>query len=290
MIISKNPLTIVATILCKNEEDVIAANIEHHVNQGVKNFIVTDNNSKDKTKEIISKYPEVVELIDETDDDHHQSKWVTRMARLACKFKPDWIIHLDADELWGGLSQLSRFDYKAFGSTSMYLHPPCRCQFDVNKMSHYLDFDDVTNLPGECKVGHRPDLDVVITHGNHGFENNWSVFYTKKIWRHHYPVRSLAQFERKAVAGHEALLRRNSVCERWQRWYNLSQSAQLGPFYNKICDSWDRMIQQPNTEDLTNMLELWSTPKVIRFFQESGVLPTIGQWPRNINEEQNNHS
>src|SRR4051812_8210794 len=123
MILRRNKEYIVATILVKNEEDIIGANIEHHINQGVSKFIITDNGSTDATATIASRYPEVVEIISESDDCHNQSLWVTRMARLACKLKPDWIIHLDADELWMGLGNL-RCDCEVFGSTKMYLHPP----------------------------------------------------------------------------------------------------------------------------------------------------------------------
>lgn len=282
MIISSTPLRLVATLLCKNEEDIIGANIEHHVNQGVKHLIVTDNGSTDRTREIVARYPEVVELIDEPGDNHNQSQWVTRMARLACKLEPDWIVHLDADELWGGLSQLRRFQSFAVGCTNMFLHPPRGCAFDLKEMRYYLDFNAIEDLPGECKVAHRPDPDVIITHGNHGFAGKRDVAHTKDVWRHHYPVRSCKQFIRKTVEGHEALMRRKAVCERWRRWYNLYQDAKLGILYDKICESWGRMIQFPNTEDLLSMLEFWSTPEVINYFGRTGKLPAIGEWPRSL--------
>src|SRR5581483_10503809 len=107
-----------------------------------------------------------------------------------------------------GLGQLRQFTGAAFGSTKMFLHPPRFC----GDMRYYLDFEHL-NLPGECKVGHRPDPEVVIDHGNHGC--NLKVEYTKAVWRHHYPIRSCHQFIRKTVDGHEALLKRKSVCERW---------------------------------------------------------------------------
>jgi glycosyltransferase involved in cell wall biosynthesis len=288
MIITKPKIKIVATILAKNEEDIIGANIEHHANQGVSQFIITDNNSSDKTKEIISKYSEVVEVIEEKGDDHRQSEWVTRMAKLACKLKPDWIIHLDADELWCGLSQLRHLDAKAFGSTKMFLHPPCRCKFDLHVMRYYLDFENISNLPGECKVGHRPDPDLTITHGNHGFVQNVDVTFTKNIWRHHYPVRSRKQFIRKTCEGHEALKKRNAICERWQRWYNLYDSGKLSIFYDHVCDAWEDMIRRPNIESLLQMMELWSTPNVIQLLKNTNSLPSIGEWPRSINAKQSN--
>ena len=71
MINYNKPLKIVATLLAKDEEDIIAQNIEHHINQGVTDFIVTNNRSKDHTRTIVEKYPEVKEIIDEPDETHN---------------------------------------------------------------------------------------------------------------------------------------------------------------------------------------------------------------------------
>lgn len=248
--------------------------IEHHIGQGVTQFILTNNRSTDRTAEIASQYPEVVEIIDEPDDTHNQSLWVTRMARLACKFKPDWIIHLDADEFWCGLAGLKRLDAKAFGSERMYLHPPRNCKFDLKTLRYYLDFDGI-DIPGECKVGHRPDPEITITHGNHGFTEDLKVSYQSGVWRHHYPVRSMKQFIKKTKDGHEALLRRNSVCERWKKWYN----SDLGNLYDRICKSWESMIERPSHDSLSELLSFWSTEEAIRTLRNSP-LPRIGQWPK----------
>lgn len=275
MLILKSRLKIVATLLIKNEEDIIATNIEHHINQGVSHFIITDNASVDNTRSIVAKYPEVVEIIDEPGKDHRQSEWVTRMARMACKYNPDWIIHLDGDELWGGLCQLQDINKEAAGCTTMYLHPPTSGGF--KQMQHYLDFDNI-NLPGECKIAHRPHPNIQITHGNHSC--NLDTEYTTKIWRHHYPVRSFTQFVRKSVEGHKALASRNAPCERWQRWFELHQSNKLEILYNQVCATWEKMQLNPNTESLTSMMEFWSTPDVIELFRTSRALPKIGKWPK----------
>jgi glycosyltransferase involved in cell wall biosynthesis len=277
MIISKPSLKIVATILAKDEEDIIAQNIEHHISQGVSQFIITNNRSKDKTAEIASRYKEVVEIIEEPDETHNQSRSVTRMAQLACKLNPDWIIHLDADELWCGLSQLRNIEASAFGSVKMYLHPPKQLSFNLEHFRHYLDFKDL--LPEECKVGHRPDPDIQITHGNHAIVNR-EMQFTQQIWRHHYPIRSYKQFLNKTIDGHLALMKRNAPCERWKKWYDLFQAGTLDTFYDHVCNHWETMIDNPNTEAFMFLLNMWATPEVVRLFQESKILPSIGQWPR----------
>jgi glycosyltransferase involved in cell wall biosynthesis len=278
MFASRPSLKIVATILARDEEDIIGAAIEHHLAHGVTRFVVTDNGSRDRTREIVSRYAEVAELIDEPGDDHRQSEWVTRMARLACKLEPDWIVHLDADELWCGLGELRAIDGPRFASTRVYLHPPTG-QPGVEGMSRYLDLDAIS-LPGECKVGHRPDPGITITHGNHGFGDDGPVAFTDKVWRHHYPVRSYPQFRRKAVDGHLSLMRRNAICERWERWYNLHLENKLEDLYNQVCREWQEMSARPNAGSLRALLDMWATPEVVRFFEETGALPAVGQWPR----------
>lgn len=257
-------IKILATILAKNEEDIIGKCIEHHIKQGVSQFIVTDNNSTDRTRAIASSYKEVV-IIDEPDDTHDQSKWVTRMARMACQFSPDWIVHLDADELWCGLGSLQGMKCSRAASIKMLLHPPSP------SMKHYLDFSGI--LPDECKVMHRPDPSVTITHGNHGFLGEQPVF-TQSVWRHHYPIRSLSQFIRKSN-GHEALARRGAVCERWKKWHGSDHAA----VYEEICAAWERMVSGPNWEDLRVLLGFWSTQEAIEQVVKGQVLPRIGKWP-----------
>ncbi len=283
MIISNAPFRLVATLLVRNEEDIVGANIEHHVEHGVSHFIVTDNASTDRTREILGKYPEVVEVIDEPCLEHRQSEWVTRMARLACKLDPHWIVHLDADELWCGLTQLRLAAKPAVASTKMFLHPPRLVRFDLHRLRYYLDFEDA-GLPGESKVMHRPDPEIVIVHGNHGC--NRDTEFTKAVWRHHYPVRCWEQFLRKTVDGHEALLRRNAPCERWGKWYAHYQNGTLCNLYDRICDHWESMVHSPSSDDLIPLLEFWSTPEVIRYFKETKRLPKIGQWPKDLYEEQ----
>jgi hypothetical protein len=96
-------MQLVMTLLVRDEEDVLTANIEFHLAQGVDFFLITDNKSEDATAEIIRNYENqgVARYIYEDNDDYNQSVWVTRMARLAAaEHGADWIINNDADEFW----------------------------------------------------------------------------------------------------------------------------------------------------------------------------------------------
>ena len=85
---------LIMTILAKNEEDIIERQILFNKAQGINAFIVTDNNSSDKTPEIFKKYKDkgwILEIIDEKGEDHNQSLWVHKMIMLAKeKYGADW--------------------------------------------------------------------------------------------------------------------------------------------------------------------------------------------------------
>ena len=78
-------MKLVMTLLVRDEEDVLRANLEFHREQGVDFFIVTDNKSEDSTPDIVKEYEArgLAKYIFEGDDDYNQWAWVTRMARLA---------------------------------------------------------------------------------------------------------------------------------------------------------------------------------------------------------------
>ena len=47
---------IVMTLLVRNEEDIIEANIEFHLAQGADFIIATDNRSTDRTRDLLLRY------------------------------------------------------------------------------------------------------------------------------------------------------------------------------------------------------------------------------------------
>jgi hypothetical protein len=84
---------LVMTLLVRDEDDIVAANIDYHLSRGVDFIIATDNLSVDGTPGILERYPRQGRLhaIRETSDDYAQHAWVTRMARMAATdFGADW--------------------------------------------------------------------------------------------------------------------------------------------------------------------------------------------------------
>src|SRR3954466_6004641 len=96
-------MKLVMTLLVRDEQDIVADNLDFHLAQGVDEVIVTDNGSEDATLEILRPYEErgAVRAISEPSDDSSQGRWVTRMARMeAADLGADWVINNDAHEFW----------------------------------------------------------------------------------------------------------------------------------------------------------------------------------------------
>jgi hypothetical protein len=89
------------TLMVRDEGDIIAPMIDHHLAQGFDRIIVTDNGSVDGTYEILQSYGDAIVLRQDPVQHKQQHRVVTAMAREAyTKFGADWVVNADADEFW----------------------------------------------------------------------------------------------------------------------------------------------------------------------------------------------
>lgn len=246
---------IVATLLVKDEEEILEEWFEHHISQGIDKFIVTNNDSKDKTKKIIDKFSKKIELIiEEPKFGHYQDLWVTRMAHIAANLKPDWIVHIDADEFWSGFENLKDIpkNITLVMSNNWFNHFPHfeieKGQFNRSLMPYFsnesgccsnekiLEFHE--HFATSRKIIHRPSKNILICPGNHraiNFEGD--IIIHKKINIHHYPIRYFDQFKNKVIRGGEAMKVSGYpeyVNHHWRRWYKEYESGDLKKIYEKI--------------------------------------------------------
>jgi hypothetical protein len=210
-------MKLVMTLMVRNEVDVIEANLEYHLAQGVNFVIVTDHGSEDGTSEILREYERmgVAKIIRDEGEGYHQGNRVTRMTEIArLGYGADWVIHNDADEFWWPLVGDLRDVFSAL--------PPQFGQIEVQRRNFRPRVDgeepfysrlvhreaSSLNLSGhalESKVAHRPHPEVVVAPGSHSIHGvDLSVVPAGEVLEiFHFPMRSYEQFERKVVqAGH----------------------------------------------------------------------------------------
>jgi hypothetical protein len=219
----KNDPRIIMTLLVRNEEDILAENVQFHHNMGVDAFIITNNASTDSTTEIIENLSKDFEIIviNEPELTHNQGAWVTRMAHIAAgELNAAWIIHNDADEFWvprhgnlkttllGIMEETMALVIRRHNAV-LTVSKETASELFYKRLSVFeaKSLNDLgKNFPG--KISHRASSKIVIGEGNHSFhDENWPTTAFDGIYILHYPKRSLHQFRRKIKLGSEALER-----------------------------------------------------------------------------------
>ncbi|WP_431802304.1 glycosyltransferase family 2 protein [Microbacterium sp. bgisy203] len=214
-------MTLVMTVLVRDEADIIVPMIEYHLAAGVDRIIVTDNGSIDGTRQILARYAadERVVVEDDPVQDKNQSKKVTRMARRAAtEFGADWVINADADEFFVPLD-------RSMNLREVFARMP------VEIVSAVIPVIDMTGEPTVDGAGiealvfrderveeglyqrsglhahathdaiHVGSADVTVAQGNHhvSLASQGPVPPELSIESLHFPWRSYRQFEKKVV-------------------------------------------------------------------------------------------
>lgn len=249
------------TLLVRDNQDVIAANIAYHLSQGVDHVIVTDNGSVDTTRAIVEDFARAgnITLIDEPGDDYNQSAWVTRMARAAAEMGADWVINNDADEVWWPLEGSLK--------TTLERVPPA-CGSVIVQRSNMLpvrvldghpfaqmvlrDVHSVNGLgnPLPGKAAHRAAADVEVPPGNHSVSSLslGPAAETRALSIFHFPYISYPQFERKIAIGGAAFARNTvfsqAVGDVWRQLYEWLQAGTLHAWYDALPHAGDPALKE----------------------------------------------
>jgi hypothetical protein len=216
-------MTLILTLVVRDEAEILEANLEYHFAQGVDFAIVTDHGSHDSTPEILRAYEQrgLVRVLRVEGVQHHQSRRVTRMARLAAiEYSADWVINGDADEFWwpaaGSLADVFAAIPECYGQIvaprNNFVPPrvhedrPFYEQLVIRERAS----QNLIGEPLEPKVAHRGDPEILVAPGNHSVGGTplAPVPTHDLVEVLHFPMRTFAQFERKVIAigiGYESL-------------------------------------------------------------------------------------
>ena len=243
---------LVMTLLVRDEEDVLEANLAHHLAQGVDFVIATDNGSVDGTLDILRAEEAAgrLRLILEPEDTYDQHRWVTRMAQLAAAdHGADWVINNDADEFWwpreGDLASTlaavpEDVDVVVAHRFNLIARPEGRPM--TVRQAEPRQHPGLGDTPLPPKVAHRADPEVRVLQGNHEVEGprlTGSTLDDGRIEILHCPVRSYGQFANKIAKGGAAYKRNTELpAEVGHQWRRLHGHQEAGTFD----DEWQKLV------------------------------------------------
>ncbi len=189
---------------------------------------------------------------------YEQSRWVTRMARLAHELGADWVINADADEFWwpadGDLEAAladvpppfdvvtaRRSDFPPLPSSVL---SPFEGQVYRERASRNL-----LGQPLPPKVAHRARADISVAQGNHSVAaaGLGPALDDGRIEILHFPMRTYEQFERKIVNGgsaYEALGSPPVVGQTWRVAYRAWRAGRLPELYQERLLTHERLGEQ----------------------------------------------
>ena len=234
---------IVMTLLVRDEADVLAPNIEHHLDIGVDHVLVTDHRSVDATVDILAAYERagVATVWRAEEPAYLQAQWVTTMARRAAEMGAAWVINSDADEFWwpvGG--DLPTVLGAAPGDADGLEVPRVNLVGDTtasapwHRRLRHRQRVSVNHLgaPLPPKVCHRGHPDVYVSMGNHAasWDGFRGVVSTPELSILHVPVRTRSQFSHKIEVGGDALAQSTFGPKTGVTWRQLRQRQQGGGF------------------------------------------------------------
>lgn len=252
---------LIMTLLVKDEEQLLEENLCYHKAQGVDGFIITDNNSTDRTPEIIEQYRQkgwVLEAIKEPGTDYAQKRWVDRMVRLAkWKYRADWVINADADEFWhsekGLKNEMAQTTANVLAAEVRNVLPEDGKSWkEWDKTVRYVEDREAYNLSLYSvfakmykKVCHRTQGYLQISMGNHKVTMFPKREKRSGIVIYHYHVREREHFIKKMINGGKQLEQNKSRHggRHWRYYYEIYKEGKLEEEYDRVIgkSSYERL-------------------------------------------------
>lgn len=256
---------LVMLLAVRDEADILAENLWFHLNHGVDFVLITDNASRDGTREIAAEFERMglAHVIDEPVLDKSQGRWMSRIAQLARdRFHADWVLANDADEFWlpkSGSLKTELLDPTTVLKARRRHSIPClpdvldsgfRFWHTIVRTRQPLSGKDLkpsidAEIPESLllyacgpKVIARTAGLQAIAHGNHDVTiDDRHERISDDIEIYHYPIRTFEQFRRK-VENHGSSYAINTELPQtysWhlRRWYRILQEGRLEQEYER---------------------------------------------------------
>lgn len=242
--------------MVKNEQDIIEPFLRHN-RRFFDAIIVIDNNSADRTRDIVAACARELGGIifaDEPRFDHAQSKVISAALRHAqSAFFADFICLMDADEFIGAPDRESfermmarvPVGHQSIHPWRTFLHDPAVSENVVPDPLHRMTFRRQAERPQITKaflrMGGGLDPDIVVAQGNHAIRSgrgqSLPAIGLKDLPLLHFPVRSARQLASRGVIGWMANAARgphavlNGSAYQWKRIHALAcqHGTALGP-------------------------------------------------------------
>lgn len=207
---AREPGSVWAVMLVRDEEDIVGSTIDHLLAQGVAGVLVADHGSTDGTWEVLTRIADRdrrVHVLRDREPGFYQGAKTSYLARQAWRAGADWVVPVDADEHWYSVgsdlaSALAREERDVVWADMHEVFPLESSQAALPEGTVQVERD-----PGAVpKVAFRARPWVWVGEGNHtirGYEGDRS----SSLRILHYQYRSMAQFEAKNRRGVDGLRR-----------------------------------------------------------------------------------
>lgn len=252
-----------ATLLIKDEMDVIEFFLKHHLPQ-LDALIALDNLSVDGTYEFLMKYKEPkLKVLSIPSSNYYQKEWIGRACRFLIELGMDWILNLDADEFITGnikavIETAHEQGYNQIYPHGTFYYPTIYDNSNEHPLKRLLYHDPWTKKYNNDKVILRTTGFIGVCQGNHwvhlrnGIEHK--VLRPDNLHLHHYPDRSGEQFIKK-YSGHFSQTKLMNMGVGWRErnkiWVDRGNHGLIDYFNNEVILNAER-VKEMNLEKENN--------------------------------------
>ena len=237
---------IAATILCRDEADIIEGCIRHAAGYADQIYI-TDNGSVDGTREIIEGMRREFGLVvwDEPVGAYEQARWLGWMQDQAKEDGAEWILHIDADERYiGDVRGVLENVGEGVGALRVAgrVYVPTAMDDDDDDPVARMRYWDPQNVAHRKMILRVPACRSVLM-GNHDADllPGWNALPCERLRVDHYPDRTFAQFARKYIQGGKAYAdskHPKGVGWHWRAKYEAYQREGMQALH----DEWEKIF------------------------------------------------